>query len=110
MRLLSASISFLTLAGSFAIVAAPKAIAENTVPYPAEVVQIFTDTCVSQGNSNRIPPAVMREICSCNIREIQKTYTLEEFTKIGTALGEGKEPPAGFQEMVEGCVVEVLQK
>ncbi|BAU14518.1 hypothetical protein LEP3755_50660 [Leptolyngbya sp. NIES-3755] len=109
MRVLSVSIGFLTLAGSFAFVAAPKAIAENTTPYPAEAVQIFTDTCVSQGTQGRIPPDVMREICSCNIREIQKTYTFEEFTQIGTALGEGKPAPAGFKEMVEDCVVEVLK-
>ncbi|GAP97577.1 hypothetical protein [Leptolyngbya sp. NIES-2104] len=110
MRVLSVSIGFLTLASSFAFVAAPKAIAQNTTPYPAEAVQIFTDTCVSQGDPSRVPTAIMREICSCNIREIQKTYTFEEFVRIGTTLGEGKEPPAGFKEIVEGCVVEVLKK
>lgn len=110
MRVLSASIGFLTLAGSFAFGVAPKAIAENTTPYPAEAVQIFTDTCVAHGDPSKIPTETMREICSCNIQEIQRTYTFEEFTKIGNDLGEGKPAPAGFQEMVEGCVVEVLKK
>jgi len=108
-RLLSASLGFLTLAGSLAALS-PKAIAQNTVSYPAEAVDIFTKTCVAQGDPKKVPPEVMQAICACNIREIQKTYTLEEFIKIGTNLGQGKPASPEIQSMVEGCVVEVLNK
>lgn len=108
MRVLSVSIGVLTLASSLAVIA-PKSIAQSK-PYPPEAVEVFMNTCVSHGDPKAIPPEVMRDICACNIREIQKTYTFEEFTRIGTGLGEGKQPPAGFQEMVVGCVQEVLKK
>ncbi|MBW4439624.1 MAG: hypothetical protein KME10_00030 [Plectolyngbya sp. WJT66-NPBG17] len=109
-NVLSASLGFFTLVSSLAFVPAHKAIAENTTPYPAEAVDIFTKTCVAQGDSKKVPTEVMEQICTCNIREIEKTYSFEEFTTIGTDLGEGKPAPAGFKEMVEGCVAEVLKK
>lgn len=109
-NVLSASLGFLTLSTSLAFAPTHKAMAENTTPYPTEAVNVFTKTCVSQGDPSKVPTQVMQEICTCNIREIQKTYSFEEFTTIGTELGEGKPAPAGFKEMVEGCVAEVLKK
>lgn len=100
-----APLSLLTIA-----LGASSAIAQNTRPYPAEAVKIFVDTCVAQGDGKTISNQTMREICTCNIRDIQKTYTFEEFTRIGNSLGEGKPAPEGLDKLVEGCVNEVFSK
>jgi hypothetical protein len=102
-----AALSFLTVSN---IALIPAAIAQNTALYPAEAVKIFTDTCVEQGDGKIISTQAMREICTCNIREIQQTYTFEEFTRIGAGLGQGKPAPAQVNSIVENCVMEVLNK
>ncbi len=105
-----ASLGFVTVFSSLALVPAHKAIAENTKPYPAEAVKVFTNSCVAQGDGKKVSTQTMREICTCNIREIQKTYTFEEFTKIGEGLGEGKPAPEGLNALVTDCVTEVLSQ
>ena len=102
-----APLSFLAIA---IVPLSARATSITPVPYPDEAVKTFTDTCVAQGDGKKVSNQTMREICTCNIREIQALYTFEEFTKIGVGLGEGKPAPPELNSIVEGCVTEVLKK
>ncbi|MBD2081432.1 hypothetical protein [Leptolyngbya sp. FACHB-17] len=87
-----------------------KAIAQNTTPYPAEAVEVFTKTCVEQGDSKTISSEAMRQICTCSIEELQKTYSFEQFTQIGNSIGQGKAAPEELNSIVQACVAEVMKK
>lgn len=106
---LSTLLGLLTLGGSL-VLPPSKAIAQNTTPYPAEAVEVFTKTCVEQGDSKTISPEAMQQICTCSIEEIQQTYSFEQFTEIGTGLGQGKAAPAELNSIVQACVAEVIKK
>ncbi|MBD1842882.1 hypothetical protein H6F89_05545 [Cyanobacteria bacterium FACHB-63] len=87
-----------------------KAIAQNTTPYPAEAVEVFTTTCVEQGDSKTISSEKMRQICTCSIEGLQKIYSFEQFTQIGNSIGQGKPAPTELNSIVQACVVQEMQK
>jgi hypothetical protein len=72
-------------------------------PYPKEVIQIFVDSCVTEGKE--VDPAVMEKICSCSIVGIQNRYTLAEFIKIG----DEKDLPPEVTQMIESCAQQALK-
>lgn len=107
--LLSTLLGLIALASGLTVLP-QKAIAQNTTPYPAEAVEVFTKTCVEQGDSKTISSEAMRQICSCSIEGLQKIYSFEQFTQIGNNIGQGKPAPTELNSIVQACVLQEMQK
>jgi hypothetical protein len=76
--------------------------------YPPEVVNAFTEACVS-GAGKTVDPKVMQQICTCTIGEIQAQYTLEEFVAVANTMEKTNTLPAPVNQMVESCTMQAIQ-
>lgn len=64
--------------------------------YPNEVVKKYVDSCVGNGMSVAI--------CTCTVRELQKTYSLQEFERLGSNLQTGGEVPDNLTAIAMTCL------
>jgi len=64
--------------------------------YPNEVVKRYVDSCVGNGMSVAI--------CTCTVRELQKTYSLQEFEKLGSNLQTGGAVPDNLTAIAMTCL------
>jgi len=67
-----------------------------SVKYPAQVETNFMTNCerTSQGNTKG---------CRCILDELERKFTLAEFTKEDRAVGQGKAPSKRFTDAVATC-------
>ncbi len=64
--------------------------------YPNEVVKRYVDSCVSNGMSVAL--------CNCTVRELQKTYSLQELERLGGNLQTGGEVPSNLTQIAMTCL------
>jgi hypothetical protein len=78
-------------------------------PYPEEAIDVYVKSC-SKAGQNRIPRAIMTEICSCTIDEFQNQFSFKEFRAIGEGIQKGKDIPPEMSKTMENCVQQVIAK
>jgi hypothetical protein len=78
-------------------------------PYPADAIEAYVSSC-SKAGQNRIPRAIMTEICSCTIEEFQNQFSFKEFRAIGEGIQKGKDIPPEMTRTMESCVQQVIAK
>jgi hypothetical protein len=68
----------------------------SATTYPAQIESNFMTNCerTSQGNTNG---------CRCILDELERRFTLAEFTKEDQAVGKGKAPSKRFTDAVATC-------
>jgi hypothetical protein len=57
---------------------------ETKNEYPVEITQNFMNSCMNSGGS--------QEACACMLNEVEKEYTIQEFSIIETKLHAGQTP------------------
>ncbi|MEC4986831.1 MAG: hypothetical protein SAJ37_21100 [Oscillatoria sp. PMC 1068.18] len=79
----------------------------TTNTYPEELVEVFTESCVSSAVDSGLTAEPAEFICGCSIEEFQNRYTLEEFINLTQQTHAGTIPEV-FQEVTSSCVVELM--
>ncbi len=69
---------------------------EGAQQYPPSVTQNFMDACTAQGAS--------QQYCACTLDEIQKEFSLEEYTRLEIQMLNTGEIPPEFAAAIAKCL------
>ncbi|MEC4894420.1 MAG: hypothetical protein SAL07_13915 [Oscillatoria sp. PMC 1051.18] len=98
----------LMLSGAGLPVANAQTPQQNTTnTYPQELVEVFTQSCVTSAVDSGLTEQPAQFICSCSIQKFQNRYTLEEFIELTQQTPAGTIPEV-FTEITSSCVAELI--